>query len=373
LEQERGGRAVTPFLRQMAREGLYFSNTFQNANFTSGGVFSALTGVPKRTFDETSLRFASFEMGANYASLAHVLGTSNYTHFFCEGFRQSWDDFMAFTSRQGCDAHGYGDFKKVLERKNRLAGADSLLGISDGAFLQECAEIFLRCPTRFTAHCMTCTTHSPWAVPAGVVQRFDEPALNAFAYFDASLRAFCERMQSAPVVWEKTVVVVIGDHTSVTFSDSPLERLRIPLILYGPKVRAAMERSGVLASQVDVVPTALGLIEGQHRYAGLGRNLLDGAPRETGIVSGTSDKGLFLKDRFLLRYAPGSGEVQVCAVTNDTVIEEDLAAQQPELARRLKREYFSQIELAKRLAAERRIFPLAAPKPVSIDNSARRP
>jgi phosphoglycerol transferase MdoB-like AlkP superfamily enzyme len=371
LDQERNGRAVMPFLRQLAREGLYFSNTFQNANFTSGGVFSALTGVPKRTFDETSRRFTSFEMAANYASLAHVLGTSNYTHFFCEGFRQSWDDFMAFTSRQGCEAHGYGDFKKVLQRKNRLAGADSLLGICDGEFLQECAEIFLRCPTRFTAHCMTCTTHSPWAVPAGVAQRFDEPALNAFAYFDASLRVFCERMQSVPAVWEKTVLVVIGDHTSVTFSDNALERLRIPLIFYGPKVRASVERSGVLASQVDVVPTALGLLESGHRYAGIGRNLLNAAARETGIVSGTTDKGLFLKDGFLLRYAPSSGDVRVNVVTNDTVLVEDVTAQQPELARRLKREYFSQIELAKRLAAERRIFPMSAGKAVDSKAGAR--
>jgi phosphoglycerol transferase MdoB-like AlkP superfamily enzyme len=371
LEQERNGRAVTPFLRQMAREGLYFSNTFQNANFTSGGVFSTLSGVPKRTFDEVSHRFASFEIGTAYASLAHVLGSSNYTHFFCGGFRQSWDDFMAFTAHQGCEARGYGDFKRILERKNRLAGADSLLGICDGEFLQECAELFLRCPTRFTAHCMTCTTHSPWAVPAGVGTSFDEPALNAFAYFDASLRVFCERMQTAPAVWEETVIIVIGDHTSITFSDSPLERLRIPLIFYGPKLRRSAERSGVSASQVDVVPTALGLIEGRHRFAGIGRNLLDPAWRETGIVGGTTDKGFFLKDGFLLQYVPSSGDVQISVATNDAVTADDLAAREPELARRLQRQYFAQIGLAKRLAVERRIFPTG--KPASSRDSVRRP
>ena len=231
--------------------------------------------------------------------------------------------------------------------------------------------MFLRCPTRFTAHCMTCTTHSPWAVPPGVPHRFDEPALNAFAYFDASLRAFCERMGSVPAVWDKTVLVVIGDHTSVTFSDHALERLRIPLIIYGSKVLVSVERSGVLASQVDVVPTALGLIEGRHRYAGIGRNLLDAASRETGIVSGTTDQGLFLRDGFLLRYTPSSGDIQVSAVTNEAVLLDDLIAQQPELARRLKREYFSQIELAKRLAAERRIFPVMAGKAVNSTAGVR--
>jgi hypothetical protein len=360
LDQERQGRAVTPFLRRMAREGWYFSNTLQNVNFTSGGVFSTLASVPKLTFEEASHRFAGFEMNGSYASLAHVLGGSNYTHYFCEGFRQSWDDFMAFAAHQGCEPHGYGDFKRILEGKNRLMEAESLLGIHDGEFLEECAELFLHCPTHFTAHCMTCTTHSPWAVPAGFTGGFEDPALNAFAYFDASLRAFCERLQSVPAVWDKTLLVVIGDHTSAVYGTDALERLRIPLIFYGPKLPVPTTRAGEWASQVDVVPTVLGLLPGEHRYAGLGRNLQDATWPETGIVSGTIFDGLFVKDGFLLRYTPGSGEVRMQAVTNGPAEKGDLAGQQPELARRLRREYFAQIELAKRLALGKRIFPLSS-------------
>jgi hypothetical protein len=360
LDHERKGRAVMPFLRQMARDGIYFSNAFQNANFTSGGVFSTLASVPKRTFDETSHRFASFEMNGYYGSLAHILGTNNYTHFFCEGFRQSWDDFMAFASRQGCETRGYGDFKKILERKNRLAGADSLLGISDKEFLNECAEIFLQCRTRFTAHLMTCTTHSPWAVPPGTPTEFDEPALNAFAYLDTSVRAFCERLQSAPAVWGQTMIVVLGDHTSVVFGDDPLERFRVPLIFFGPNVRGPADRTGVPASQIDVVPTALALLEGEHRYAGMGRNLFDPAARESGVVSGTPERGLFLKDGFMLQYFPASGDVRIYSATSAEGSTDDLSAQRPELTLELRRAYFGQIELAKRLAAARRLFPPSA-------------
>jgi hypothetical protein len=106
-----------------------------------------------------------------------------------------------------------------------------------------------------------------------------------------------------------------------------------------------------------VVPTVLGLLPGEHRYAGLGRNLQDAAWPETGIVSGTIFNGLFVKDGFLLRYSPGSGEVRMQAAANGPDENGDLAERQPEMARRLRREYFAQIELAKRLALGKRIFP----------------
>jgi hypothetical protein len=359
LSQERNGRAVTPFLRRMARDGLCFSNTFQNANFTSGGVFSTLASVPKITFEHTTARFAGFEMGGHYGSLARVLDATSYTHFFCEGFRQSWDDFMAFSSRQGTEARGYSHFRDSLERKGRLAGADSLLGISDGPFLQECAELFLSCSNRFTGHCMTCTTHSPWAIPAGFAPDFETPALRAFAYFDASLQAFCERLQSAPAFWEKTMIVVLADHTSLSFGTSFLERLRIPLIFYGPRVPKPEEPDPRPASQVDVVPTILGMLPGEHPYAGLGRNLLDRTWPDTGIISGTTEKGFFLKDGYVLQYAVASGDFRLHALTNDTLGVEELSARQPEVVRRMRREYLGQIELVKRLAAGNRVFPLA--------------
>lgn len=362
LEQERDGRVVTPFLRRIAAEGLYFTNVFQNANFTSGGVFSTMASVPKLTFEQASSRFASFEMEGRYSSLARVLGAKGATHFFCEGFRQSWDDFMAFTSRQGCVARGYRDFADALERKGRLAGADTLLGISDGAFLDECAELFLACTNRFTAHCMTCTSHSPWAVPADFPTAFREAPLNAFAYFDAMLARFCERLQSVPALWQKTMVVVIGDHTSVTFGQGELERLRLPLIFYGPGVLKVSQPDPRPASQVDVLPTVLGLMRGEHPYAGLGRNLLDLSSPATGVIGGRTDQGWFLKDGYMLDFLPASGEVRLRQIIRDTLSGEDCSTQQPDIAQRLRQEYFSQIELVRRLAVSQRIFPAAPPK-----------
>ncbi|MDW8310651.1 MAG: hypothetical protein RMK20_14855 [Verrucomicrobiales bacterium] len=87
LEQERDGRAVMPFVRRLAAEGYYFPNTLQCANFTSGGVFSTMTAMPRATYDEPGRRFTSYELHGYYGSPARVFGSDGYTHLFLFGFR----------------------------------------------------------------------------------------------------------------------------------------------------------------------------------------------------------------------------------------------------------------------------------------------
>lgn len=358
LEQERDGRAVMPFVRRLATEGYYFPNTLQCANFTSGGVFSTLASMPRATWDEPGSRFTSYELHGYYASPAHLFGPENYTHYFLFGFRQSCGDFTAFAANQGCTVLGYFEFAERFRRRNQLAQADTLLGIFDGYFLEECAEVLLRCPTRFTAHLVTTSTHSPWATPPEFERRFAEPALNTFAYLDEAIRRFCERLQSRPGLWERTLFVVLGDHTSVSFTDAWLERLRIPLIFYHPALPRRPNPDPRRASQVDVLPTALALFPGAPLYAGMGRNLLDPDAPEPGCVSGSSSEGWFVKGDFALRYDPREPEPQLFGLRDGRLDAAELSAQHPEVWRALRREYFATVELARRLALDKRIFPM---------------
>jgi hypothetical protein len=358
LEQERHGRAVMPFVRRLAAGGYYFPDTLQCANFTSGGVFSTMTSMPRATYDEPGSRFASYELHGYYGSPARVFGPDGYTHFFLFGFRQSCGDFTAFAANQGCTVLGYLEFAERFRRRNRLARADTLLGIFDGYFLEDCAELLLECPTRFTAHLVTTSTHSPWATPPEFERSFAEPALNTFAYLDEAIQRFCERLQRRPGLWERTLLVILGDHTSVTFSDQWLERLRIPLVFYNPALPPRPNPDRRRASQVDVLPTALALFPGQHRYAGMGRNLLDPAAPDRGCVSGSSSEGWFVKGDWVLRYDPREPEPRLFALREGRLDTTELTAQQPETWSQLRREYFATVELARRLALQKRIFPM---------------
>jgi len=371
LQQEREGRAVTPFLRKLCQEGVYFPNTFQNANFTSGGVFSTASGVPKGTWEEPTRRFASYELRGCYGSLAHILGDTNYTHYFCEGFRQSGADFLSFMSYQGCEVLDYDAFRARLEAKQQLADADTLLGIHDGYMMQETADLLEQCPTHFTAHLMTCSTHSPWQVPPSFSPPFKEPDLNTFAYLDASIEAFVQRIESSPKLAGNTLIVVLGDHTSITFGNNLMERVRIPLIFYAPGTSLPANRGSQWAKQVDVVPSVLGLLKGSHRFAGTGRNLFDPATQFNGVASGTRDTGYFITQDWLLRYHPFGGKSELYRVVDGEALPKDESAAQPETLAALEAKCFARVELTKRLGVAKRIYD-ASPA-VPLRTLAQRP
>jgi phosphoglycerol transferase MdoB-like AlkP superfamily enzyme len=313
--------------------------------------------VPKVTWEETTRRFASHELHGYYGSLAHMLGSTRYTHYFCEAFRQSGDDFLAFMSYQGYKVLNYQTFRDRLNANRQLADGDSILGIHDGYMMQECAEILEKCPTHFTAHLMTCTTHSPWAIPPSFGPHFQEPNLNTFAYLDHSIEAFVKRIDQNPALREKTLIIVLGDHTSITFGKNQMERLRIPLIFYAPGLPRMENTNAIFASQIDVLPTILGLMPGDHLYTGMGRNLLDRSTPFTGIVSGTRDTEFYITENWLLQFHPFQGARQLFAISNGTAAPDNLAESQPELAKSLYQKYLARIELARRLSLDNRICP----------------
>ena len=143
-----------------------------------------------------------------------------------------------------------------------------------------------------------------------------------------------------------------------------MERLRVPLILFGPRLARAkdrwasrQERSG---THLDIVPTVLGLLDGEHLYSGMGRNLLDaGADRgESGLISGTYGSYLYFKNGFALRYTlrndRASSSASATARSSSATCR---PMRSPRLAARLRRELLALSETADRLSRDRRIFP----------------
>jgi hypothetical protein len=64
-------------------------------------------------------------------------------------------------ANQGYETFEYNYFRDRLDRKNKLKESNTMLGIFDGPFLEECAEILKSQNGFFTAKIMTSTSHSP--------------------------------------------------------------------------------------------------------------------------------------------------------------------------------------------------------------------
>ena len=356
------GKPVMPFLRRLSREGLYFPNTFQSFNATAGSVFSAATGLHKSCFEETTRRFTNYEANGCYGCLSRVLGNADYTHYFCEGFRHSAAEFTTFMANQGYSTYNYQDFKWRLKAKNLLDEGNSTLGVFDGYFFQECAEIIRACPTKFTLHLMTATSHSPWETPRSFSQRFTSPSFNTFAYVDASIELLFETLKKNLPTFDQTLFVIVADHTSITTNDNLINRIRIPLIFYNASFAGKAERweniQSSYASHVDILPTVLGFLGRDHDYSGMGRNLLAANESHRGVISGNNYTGLYLKDNFCLQYNQSDRETKLLLIDHDQISLNDVSIEYPEVFSEMRQEYWAQYELAKRLAAEKRVYPL---------------
>jgi len=359
LERDVVDGPLTPHLRQLAQDGLLFPTVLQSFCATDGSTFAIVTSL-HRTYavSEGVSRFFPHEVNGRYGALARALGPRRRHHYFFAGFRQRIDDFLLFMGNQGYEAFGYEQLAARLG--DRTATASTGLGIYDGPLLELVADQLVHAPQPFTAHVVTSTSHSPWQLPPGAGAPLQGPQAT-FRYADDSIGAFMERLRRELPAFDKTLFVIVGDHTSITFTDSMLERIRVPLILYGPALFGRGERwddrRATRASHVDILPTILGLLEGSHPYAGVGINLLAPGPVERGVISSTYNSSLYVRDAYALRFAPSNGNHDLFKVAASEIVPKDVEAEQPEVARRLTREYVAVFETTDRLTREKRVFP----------------
>jgi len=86
-----------------------------------------------------------------------------------------------------------------------------------------------------------------------------------------------------------TAFLAVSEHTSVMVGDDPLERLRVPLVLWRSRMSSLKEKRlpslEAAASHVDIIPTILWLLGGQRACASLGRSFLDPKAPAPGVVT----------------------------------------------------------------------------------------
>ena len=357
LEREEAQGPVMPFLRSLAGEGFYFSKVYQSFPSTDGAVFATLSGLHwTHAFSGSGVRLSQSVMGTYFASLPRLLTGPDTRHYAFSGFRHRTAEIVSFQRNLGFRSAGFDALEGSLG-----PSAMGPLGIDDGPLLQEVARVVSAGPGPFGVYVMTGSSHSPWQVPAGAPNPLGNTPLGTFRYVDDSIRAFVERLRRERPDFDQTVLVVTGDHTSATFTDQPLERLRLPLVLAGPPIARASGRgvapANRLASEVDVLPTIVSLLDGDRAYGGMGRSLFE-PPVAAGIISGDTKETLYFKDRFALRYRLSDGRAELFAVDGDAMPPTDLAREQPEVTGRLTREFLALYETADRLMRENRIFPI---------------
>ena len=147
----------------------------------------------------------------------------------------------------------------------------------------------------FLLQLMTTSNHRPYTYPDN---RIDIKSGNgrdgAVKYTDYAIGQFLNDARKKP--WfDNTIFIFVADHTagSAGKEDLPIANYQIPLFIYAPKLIQARE-SAQLASQIDLAPTLLGLLNMDYQSTFFGRNLLQDNPLPPRVVVGNYQHlGLF--------------------------------------------------------------------------------
>jgi len=284
-----GNRAgLTPFLDELAGQSLLFTNFFATGTRTVRGLEAVTLSIPP-TPGQSIVKRLGRETGL--WSLGNVLREQGYDTRFIYGGNGYFDNMNAFFS-----GNGYAVIDQAGMPKEKV-GFSNAWGVADEGLYDvalDAADQAHAAGRPFFFHLMTTSNHRPYTYPDG---RIDIPSgsgrAGAVKYTDWALRHLFETARAKP--WFKdTVFVVVADHCAGSAGKValPLERYRIPLMIYGKDVAPA--RIGTVASQIDVAPTLLALLHLDYASAFFGKDIL-AEPPGTGraLISTYQSLGLY--------------------------------------------------------------------------------
>ncbi|WP_285354182.1 LTA synthase family protein [Pseudomonas sp. lyk4-R2A-10] len=282
-------RNLTPNLDALRKQSLYFNNFYATGTRTDRGLEAITLAIPP-TPGRSIVKRIGRESG--FASLGQQLSAVGYDSVFVYGGRGYFDNMNAFFSGNG---YRVVDQSSVDESEIHFKNA---WGMADEDLYKQTLKLADADHARqqpFLLQLMTTSNHRPYTYPDN---RIDIKSGNgrdgAVKYTDYAIGQFLEQARQKP--WfDNTIFIFVADHTagSAGKEDLPISNYQIPLFIYAPKLIEPRENAQ-LASQIDLAPTLLGLLNLDYQSTFFGRNLLQDNPLPPRVVVGNYQHlGLF--------------------------------------------------------------------------------
>jgi len=288
-------QGITPFLDSLAAKSLLFTNLYATGTRTVRGLEALSIGTPP-TPGQSIVRRPKNE---GLFSMGTVFNQKGYQSRFLYGGYGYFDNMGYF--------FGHNDYK-VVDRtaiKKEDIDYENIWGVAD----ENLFELAVRQLDKETAsgkpvftHIMTTSNHRPYTYPDG---RIDIPSHTsregAVKYTDYAIGRFIESVRKKP--WfGNTVFVIVADHcaSSAGKTDLPVNRYKIPLLIYAP----GFIKPGVmprLMSQIDIGPTILGLLNFSYQSKFFGYDMFKLEPgRERAFISTYQSLGFLRHDSLVI-------------------------------------------------------------------------
>jgi phosphoglycerol transferase MdoB-like AlkP superfamily enzyme len=261
-------QGLTPYTDKLASEGLLFTHLYATGTRTVRGLEALTLSVPPTPGHSIVKR----PDNAHLFTVGEVFKQAGYEPLYLYGGYGYFDNMTTFFA---------GNDYTVIDRtalKAEEVHFENVWGVADeDLFTLTLRELDRRhaAGVKFFAHVMTTSNHRPFTYPEG---RIDIPSKTGrdggVKYTDWAIGNFIERARSRP--WfADTMFVIVADHTHKGRGrqELPPENYHIPLIIFAP-AHVKPGRVDTLASQIDVAPTVLGLLNFSYRSKFFGHDIL---------------------------------------------------------------------------------------------------
>ena len=261
---------ITPQLDRLATQSLFLANLRATGNRTVRGLEALSLGIPPLPGHSMIWR----ENNHNLETLGAVLADHGYVNRFMYGGYSRFDNMDVYFGNNHYQTIDRSQFPE------RHRGFGNVWGLADEYLYDYALEQMDRDAASgkpFLMHLMTTSNHTPFTFPDGRID-LTRSRQGAVKYSDYALGRFIEMARSKP--WFKdTVFVVVADHcaSSKGRTSLPPENYHIPAIVYSP-AHLAPHTDSRLASQIDLVPTVLDLLDLPEHTRFMGRSVLRAYP-----------------------------------------------------------------------------------------------
>ena len=257
---------LTPTLDSLYAHSLAFTHFYSAGIHTNHGITATLYSFPalmKRNLMKGTVT-------PRRQGVATVLKQEGYHNLFFMTHESQYDNMNAFLRTNGYDEIYSQESYPSDEVVNSF-------GVPDHYLFNYALPVINRVAARhkpFMATILTISNHPPYILPQWMKPRTSQPETQIVEYADHCLGEFLAQARRQPW-YDHTVFVLLADHGKLVGeadSELPQSYNHIPCIIFGPGVEQGVYDG--LATQVDVMPTLLGLLHMSYTYDGFGVDLL---------------------------------------------------------------------------------------------------
>ena len=281
------GYKATPYLDELAKNGILYTNFFANGQRSLEGITSIYTGLTQIVGFENLGEGLELYNPSFLGKLAHKNG---YTTIAMQS-----SDRGSFRVDKLSKLAGFEDYYGAEDiPRTGIEEGNPHFGAWDGNMFRFLSSKLHTIKQPFISFCFTASTHAPYYLPGKKWEIYPHSAnseqgfLNSMYYVDSQIKEFMQRSKKEP--WfDNTIFIFTADHVGHAVLDkkvqpdskakeSLLPDFHIPLIIYAPKIFKP-HTSSIVASHDDIFPSIVDILGWQSDFTSMSQSLFDASAK----------------------------------------------------------------------------------------------